>query len=58
MSHIKINAQDNEYDLRYNFTPLIKLIIKIIDLMANETITYQWNDGQSKNFDLRTEVLK
>lgn len=57
LAHLKLGAIDDEYEIRYNFTPAIRLIIEIIDLMNGETVSYSWSDGSYEKFDLRKEVL-
>lgn len=57
LAHLKIGSRDNQYDPQYNFTPAIKLILEIIDLMADNKILYTWSDGQYEQFDLRKEIL-
>jgi hypothetical protein len=58
LAHLKIGTEDNEYQIRYNLTPVIKLIVDIIDLMSNAKINYNWSDGRYEKFDLRYEILK
>ncbi|MCF0057760.1 hypothetical protein [Dyadobacter sp. CY356] len=57
LAHLKIGTTDEEYDIRYELTPAIKVIIDIIDLMNLENISYTWSDGKYEKFDLRKEVL-
>jgi len=57
LAHLRIGVEDNDYEVRYNFTPAIKIIIDIIDLMNKTKVSYKWNDGQNEKFDLRQEVL-
>ena len=57
LAHLKIGIEDNDYDVRYNFTPAIKSIINIIDLMNMTEVSYKWSDGRYEKFDLRQEVL-
>ncbi len=58
LAHLKIGIEDNEYEVRYNLIPTIKLMIDIIDLMFEKKISYEWSDGQYEKFDLRKEVLR
>ena len=58
MAHLKIGDEDNDYQVRYDFVPTIKLIVDIIDLMNQNKINYGWQDGRYEKFDLRKEVLK
>lgn len=58
LAHLKIGLEDNEYEIRYNLIPTIKLMIDIIDLMFEKKVSYQWSDGQYEKFDLRKEVLR
>jgi hypothetical protein len=58
LAHLKIGVEDNDYDVRYDFTPAIKLIIEIIDLINVEKVKYKCSDGQYEKFDLRHEILK
>jgi len=57
LAHLKIGEEDNQYDLRYDFSSFIKLIVKIIDLMNVSEINYEWSDGKYEKFDLRKEIL-
>src|SRR5260221_1541913 len=57
LAHLKIGVEDNDYDVRYDFTPAIKLIIEIIDLMNIDKVNYKWSDGQYEKFDLRHEIF-
>ncbi len=57
LAHLKIGVEDNDYQLRYNLIPAIKLIVHIIDLMKNTKIQYNWKDGKYEEFDLRKEIL-
>lgn len=57
LAHLKIGMIDGEYDLKYNFVPIISLIIEIIDLINCAKVSYNWNDGSHEKFDLRIEVL-
>jgi hypothetical protein len=58
LAHLKIDTKDDDYEIRYNLTPAIEMIVEIIDLMSNTKINYHWSDGQHEKFDLRYEVLK
>jgi predicted RNA-binding protein with RPS1 domain len=58
LAHLKIGKEDLQYDPKYNLIPAIKLIIEIVDLMTDNRVKYEWNDGQYEKFDLRKEVLK
>ncbi len=58
LAHLKIGVEDNDYEIRYNLTPIIKLIIDIIDLMFGKKVCYKWSDGRYEKFDLRKEVLQ
>jgi hypothetical protein len=58
LAHLKIGVEDNDYDIRYDFTPAIKSIVELIDLLNVEKVNYKWSDGQYEKFDLRHEVLK
>ncbi len=58
LAHLQVGSEDNEYEVKYNFTPAIKLIVQIIDLMSCARINYKWSDGQHEKFDLRHDVLK
>jgi prepilin-type processing-associated H-X9-DG protein len=57
LAHLKIGAEDNEYQLRFDFKPALKLIIEIIDLMSQNKANYLWSDGHYEEFNLRKEVL-
>lgn len=57
LAHLKIGVKDNDYQIRYDFTPAIKSIVEIIDLMNETKIYYNWSDGRYEKFDLRHEVL-
>jgi len=57
LAHLKIDSEDNEYEIQYNLTPAIKSIVDIIDLMNNANVSYNWSDGRYEKFDLRKEVL-
>lgn len=57
LAHLRIGIEDNEYDARYDFTPAIKIIVDIIDLMNIDRISYKWKDGQHEQFDLRHEIF-
>ncbi|WP_452226810.1 hypothetical protein [Lacinutrix cladophorae] len=58
IAHLKIGEEDGDYEVKYDFVPIIKLMIKIIDLMNNKEVGYKWKDGRYEKFDLRTEILK
>lgn len=57
LAHLKIGESDNEYAVKYNLLPAIKLIAEIVDLMAGEQIPYAWSDGSYEKYSLRKEVL-
>lgn len=57
LAHLRIGVEDNDYQLRYNLMPAIKLIVYIIDLMKETKVLYSWKDGKYDEFDLRKEVL-
>lgn len=57
LAHLKIGAEDGQFDPKYNLLPAIKIIIEIIDLMAEKTINYEWSDGRYEKYNLRVEVL-
>lgn len=57
LAHLKIGIEDNEYEIRFDFVPVIHLIVKIIDLMNLSEINYEWSDGKYEKFDLRKEIL-
>lgn len=57
LAHLKIGEIDGEYDLKYNFIPIISLIVEIIDLMAETEKKYLWKDGSYEKFDLRKIIL-
>ncbi len=57
LAHLKIDKEDDEYEVRYNLTPAIKSIVDIMDLMNNAKVNYSWSDGRYEKFDLRKEVL-
>lgn len=58
LAHLKIGELDDDYEVRYDFIPIIKLMANIIDLMNEKTVGYSWSDGRYEKFDLRKEVLK
>ena len=58
LAHLQIGEIDSEYDLKYNLTPIIKLIIEIIDLINIKKINYEWSDGAYEKFNLRSLVLE
>ncbi|RZL42300.1 MAG: hypothetical protein EOP00_23665 [Pedobacter sp.] len=58
LAHLKIDAEDNEYEIRYNFIPTIKLMVEIIDLISENKVPYEWSDGQFEKYNLRVEVLR
>jgi hypothetical protein len=57
LAHLKIGNIDDEYEVKYNFIPAIRLIIEIVNLMNGESMSYTWSDGRYEKFDLRKEVL-
>jgi hypothetical protein len=57
LAHLKIGVEDNDYEIRYDFSPVIKLIVDLIDLMSTDSIKYKWSDGQYEKFDLRHEIF-
>ncbi len=57
LAHLKIGVEDNDYDVRYDFTTAIKSIVDIIDLMNKTNVSYLWSDGSQEKFDLRHRVL-
>jgi hypothetical protein len=57
LAHLKIGEEDNQYELRYDFSLIIQIIIEIIDLMNITEINYIWKDGKSEKFDLKEEIL-
>lgn len=57
LAHLKIGMEDNDYNIRYNFIPVIQLAVEIVDLMSEVKITYNWSDGRDEKVDLYQEVL-
>lgn len=58
LAHLKIGEIDNDYEVRYDFIPIIKLMVTITDLMNEKIVEYKWSDGRHEKFDLRIEILK
>jgi hypothetical protein len=58
LAHLKIGEVDNEYAVKYNLLPAIKLIAETVDLMAEKTIDYAWSDGRYEKYSLRKDVLE
>lgn len=58
LAHLKIGEVDDDYELHYDFVPVIKIMVLIIDLMNEKRIEYNWSDGRYEKFDLRKEILK
>ena len=57
LAHLKIGVEDNDYDVRYDFSPVIKAIVEVIDLMNIDKVNYKWSDGRYEKFDLRHEIF-
>jgi len=57
LAHLKIGVEDNDYEIRYTFKPVIKMIVDITDLMNKSKIDYKWSDGKHEKFDLRHELF-
>ncbi|RYX81159.1 hypothetical protein EON73_04975 [bacterium] len=58
LAHLEIGQFDNDFEVKYDLLPAIKLIAEIIDLMNEAIINYPWSDGKYEKYDLRKEVLE
>jgi hypothetical protein len=56
LAHLKIGEAD-EIDPCYDLKPAIKLVVEIIDLIAEAKISYKWSDGRYEKYDFRIAVL-
>jgi hypothetical protein len=58
LAHLKIGKVDNEFDVRYDLAPAIRMIADIVDLMNGGQVEYLWSDGSMEKYDLRKIVLE
>lgn len=58
LAHLKIGTVDNDIQPRYEFTPVLQMIIDIIDLLDQQKVEYKWSDGRYEKHNLRIDVLK
>lgn len=58
IAHLKIGKLDNDYEPKYDFKPIIKLIVDIFDLIKNEKVKYQWQDGSWEKYEMRNLLFE
>jgi hypothetical protein len=57
LAHLDIGQEDNDYQPRYDFRPIIKHLVETINLISEKEINYIWKDGSVEVFNLVDEVI-